>query len=345
MKDTLIRCIKKGAYFTIGLFFVISCNTRKSTTPSLKQYYTSNLDSLVYQLQLLEKSNDLTSLQTEYLKSRKYFKRLEPIMQFIDVENYETLNQPNLLQVEEEDQTNIRIQEPQGFQVIEEAIFTPEVDLKLLRSKVHFIISRLQLMQKNSTIDRMKPHHILLALQTSIISVATTGITGFDSPAALNSLTDAKDVYQSLLTMLSVKESAFMDSSLLDEWKNEIDATLTDLDTDFESFDRFHFIINHTNKQFDLWHRTLKDWGVSIPVELALKNNATTLFSSNSFNINHFTGQDALESSEELIQLGKELFYDKNLSGTDQMSCGSCHLPELAFTDGQTKSIGLNKKK
>ena len=75
MKDTLIRCIKKGAYFTIGLFFVISCNTRKSTTPSLKQYYTSNLDSLVYQLQLLEKSNDLTSLQTEYLKSRKYFKK------------------------------------------------------------------------------------------------------------------------------------------------------------------------------------------------------------------------------------------------------------------------------
>ena len=344
MKDTFTRCIKKGAYLTIGLFFVISCDTRKPTTPTLEQYYSENVDSLVYQLQLLEKSNDLASIQAKYLKSRMYFKRLEPIMQFTEVENYETLNQPNLLQVEEEDQTNIRIQQPEGFQVIEEEIFSNEIDLEFLKSKINFIISRIQLMKKNNSVEKMKPHHILLAVRTSIISVATTGVTGFDSPAALHSLTDAKNVYQSLSTILSINESAFTDSSLFEEWKNEIDATLSDLDSEFESFDRFHFIINHTNKQFDLWNKTVKDWGVTIPIELALKNDATTLFSSNSFNINYFSGQDALESTKDLIELGKELFYDKNLSGTNQMSCGSCHQPELAFTDGQVKSIGLNEK-
>lgn len=33
--------------------------------------------------------------------------------------------------------------------------------------------------------------------------------------------------------------------------------------------------------------------------------------------------------------LGKQLFFDTRLSGSGKMSCSSCHLPELAFTDGK----------
>ncbi|HZN40739.1 MAG TPA: cytochrome c peroxidase [Planctomycetota bacterium] len=38
------------------------------------------------------------------------------------------------------------------------------------------------------------------------------------------------------------------------------------------------------------------------------------------------------------VELGKQLFFDPRLSGTGKMSCSSCHLPELAFTDGQPLS-------
>jgi len=38
------------------------------------------------------------------------------------------------------------------------------------------------------------------------------------------------------------------------------------------------------------------------------------------------------------VQLGKQLFFDPRLSGTGKMSCSTCHLPELAFTDGQPLS-------
>jgi cytochrome c peroxidase len=38
--------------------------------------------------------------------------------------------------------------------------------------------------------------------------------------------------------------------------------------------------------------------------------------------------------TREGVELGRRLFYDKRLSGTNQVSCGSCHKQELAFADG-----------
>lgn len=40
--------------------------------------------------------------------------------------------------------------------------------------------------------------------------------------------------------------------------------------------------------------------------------------------------------------LGSELFNDPRLSGTGTRACSSCHRPDLAFTDGQPRAIGLD---
>lgn len=45
--------------------------------------------------------------------------------------------------------------------------------------------------------------------------------------------------------------------------------------------------------------------------------------------------------SEEGIELGRRLFYDPILSNDSTMSCSSCHLQELAFTDGLSTSPGV----
>lgn len=44
--------------------------------------------------------------------------------------------------------------------------------------------------------------------------------------------------------------------------------------------------------------------------------------------------------SVEKVELGRFLFYDKRLSGNQTQSCGSCHLQELAFTDGLARAEG-----
>ncbi len=44
----------------------------------------------------------------------------------------------------------------------------------------------------------------------------------------------------------------------------------------------------------------------------------------------------------ERWKLGKKLFYDKALSLNNTVSCGSCHKPELAFSDNVARSLGDN---
>lgn len=41
--------------------------------------------------------------------------------------------------------------------------------------------------------------------------------------------------------------------------------------------------------------------------------------------------------------LGKQLFFDKNLSVSKALSCASCHIPEKFFTDGISLSRGVNE--
>src|SRR5690606_21103237 len=42
----------------------------------------------------------------------------------------------------------------------------------------------------------------------------------------------------------------------------------------------------------------------------------------------------------ERVELGRHLFYDRRLSGNGTLSCASCHLQELAFTDGRARPAG-----
>jgi len=45
--------------------------------------------------------------------------------------------------------------------------------------------------------------------------------------------------------------------------------------------------------------------------------------------------------TEEGVALGRQLFFDPILSADSSLSCASCHLPELSFTDGVARSVGI----
>ena len=48
--------------------------------------------------------------------------------------------------------------------------------------------------------------------------------------------------------------------------------------------------------------------------------------------------------TKEKIELGRLLFFDKRLSANNTIACASCHIPSLAFTDGQPVSTGINNQ-
>ena len=43
------------------------------------------------------------------------------------------------------------------------------------------------------------------------------------------------------------------------------------------------------------------------------------------------------------VELGRRLFFDQRLSGDGSISCASCHRPELAYTDGRSRGIGIRQ--
>jgi cytochrome c peroxidase len=44
----------------------------------------------------------------------------------------------------------------------------------------------------------------------------------------------------------------------------------------------------------------------------------------------------------ESVELGRRLFYDPRLSANGKVSCSTCHIQRLAFTDGRTTSVGVS---
>jgi cytochrome c peroxidase len=46
----------------------------------------------------------------------------------------------------------------------------------------------------------------------------------------------------------------------------------------------------------------------------------------------------------EAVELGRRLFYDPRLSANGKVSCSTCHIQRLAFTDGRTTGVGVSGK-
>jgi len=52
---------------------------------------------------------------------------------------------------------------------------------------------------------------------------------------------------------------------------------------------------------------------------------------------------DSVIDDKALVALGKQLFFDPVLSASNQVSCGSCHDPDLAWGDGRRRSFGHDR--
>jgi len=284
------------------------------------------------------------ALEQDYVHARNSFKRMESILAFMDVNSHGKLNGPNLLKVEEEDLTDIKKIKPTGFQVMEELLFLEEEqDLKEIRRNAQKTRDRLNLLANNVDLSRQEPYHFLWLLRNAMVRIALNGITGFDSPGLTRSVEEAQIEYTQLFEYLTLFEGQFQDKALLQAWLKEFEATQQALQGDFDSFDRYGFIKEHTQVQMGLWNQTVADWQVEFPITMALSNDASTLFSPTTFNPDFFRTYRKLGTSASHIALGKALYNDPRLSETGSMACATCHQAELAFTDGLKKSAGQTR--
>ena len=312
------------------------------STPKILKYYQKTLDSAAYYLSQMDSSKSLSSNKRLLMQSRKWYKRAEPIMIAYDNENYKTLNGPNLLKVEIDDFTDIKKIKPKSYQVLEELLYAEEpLDKETLQNVLIFMNVRLPFIKMNHMIYKQHDRHHLRMIREAIVNVATKGITGFDSPMLANSLQEAVYNYETIHFILTqIYGEVFQDQALLKAWEIELEATVKFLlGSNFDRFDRYAFIKNHTNTQLELVNQTATDWEVELKDSYALNPTATNLFAKDFFNAANFSPAHSPTATTERVALGKALFNDTDLSSSG-MSCATCHLQEKAFTDGRKVARG-----
>lgn len=340
MKDIFSRA---KAYLCVCLLLlIVGCGKEEKKYASVDSFsadisvlYNEYLTNSIASLEELNLEIPSEERKEYYKEARKYFKMMEPILAYSDKNNYKSLNAPNIIQVKGEESQDTRVINPIGFQVIEENLYEEEIDTVTLTRAINVTRDRLKLIKENLSL-KLKDYHIIWLLREQIVRIAATGITGFDSPVLSQSLLESKYSYSTLIEIVKMNENKFKSKELKDKFIQEIIVAQKDLDHDFDTFDRFTFIKKHTDNQLKLLVEIQKDWNVKFPFEMALSNTLTTLFSKDALNINYFSDQlsDTTNLAQK-VEFGKELFNDKSLSKDYTMACATCHVKELAFTDGK----------
>ena len=336
---------------TIILGICACQNTVPTSEPPairVQDYLVKNVDSLLYEVVSLQKAieqNKVADISRRFENSRIWYKKSESLIEHYFPGVAKAINGAALDKVEEEDD---KIIEATGFQVVEEFIY-PNVDtlsaserLRASKTLVSSIVRLKKLVQNNEVTDS----NVFEAMRLQIIRMIALGLSGFDSPVSLNSLTEAHASLEGLEMLVSFYTNQSADSSYyrLKEQFNQAQSYLKN-HLDFDTFDRASFITKHLNPLSNsLWEyqRSLKipnnEWLTAVNMD------RSNIFQKSAFDVRFFSPPYNRNMKTEIVELGKIMFFDPILSGNNSRSCASCHKPDRAFADPVARSAGFNFK-
>lgn len=325
----------------------MSCQ-KKDTYQSLtyNTYLVQQVDSLHFNIDQLihaiENNQDSTEIRQQFIASRLAYKKIEWAVSYFLPHTAAAINGPALDQLDLDENKFIPAE---GFQVVEELIYpsydtTTQVELLLQARKLKNLSNKIH---KNFEAITFEPASVLEALKLEVFQITTLGITGFDTPASKLQFTEASASLKGVGQAIAISKS----------WANTqaystIDSLLKkavaicEVNPAKNTFDYLDFILTYLDP--------LAKEIVALQRELAipfLQNNQVipgeigSLFDSQTINLNAFLPDSTYYPTAHKIALGKELFFDSQLSKDNRRSCASCHHPEKAFSESRKTSLDL----
>ncbi|WP_421830162.1 cytochrome-c peroxidase [Larkinella sp.] len=331
---------------SILLFGWIEKSSRPVRQPKdqVRQHFTQDLDTLERLiagrlLPLAEASAPVDSLRLAFIDCRQRFKKLEHFTEYYLPGTSRLINGTPLDEVEVEE---TKAFEPAGFQVIEELLFAEDTitEKPELVRQIRNLRNQLARIRTVWTATELTDAHVFDALRLQVFRIMTLGIAGFDTPLCRTAMPEAAVSLTSLRSYLAFYPAT--DSSEI--LKNRLQEAAIYLTThsDFDAFDRAHFILSFANPISGELLAYQKKIGVQTFTEVrALRADAATLFEPGAFNADFWAPNADMRTNQAKVLLGEKLFSDPILSATNTRSCASCHQPDKAFTDGLPKNTTL----
>ncbi len=229
---------------------------------------------------------------------------------------------------------------PEGLQVLDELIFSEEApeQKEEIKSITNFLYNSYASFYLSSVKNGLsKGNNRTLPLRIELIRIYSLGITGFDTPGSLNVSEETAHAFIGIKKYIN--DDLYFKSYNVQKANTILTEGIEYLskNTDFEAFDRIEFYkkyIQPLYEEFGKWDGRSDDLKEFSGWNVKNKN----LFSSDFLDPYFYTLLKKEEDNADLRKLGKEIFYDQNLSSNGKMSCATCHLPENAFTDLKAKS-------
>ncbi len=330
---------------------LVNISFKANIDDTIETYYKGLLkaahsDMLQFE-QKVKRKLSLNELRKAFLQSRNSYKCLAIFTDYFNP--YETKQMNAHALPKPFDDNYIKIIAPEGFQLIEEILFTTnnKINFIQLSTAVQKVISVYASLLQEKNIDyKLRQELVWDAIQASLIRLSTLGITGYDSPIVLNSLSECKATLRSIKKIISFYTKEINPAQLgqLNVMLNDCIKAIPE-DSHFNQFDRLEFLKNRFNPLYELWQKIRITKGYNeLNNRRAISIYSASLFDTATFNINFFSPNERFQLTPERVALGKKLFYDPILSTSKTRHCGSCHKPELAFTDGLKTALAIDGK-
>jgi len=319
-----------------------------SPSEKIKTYYTEQFRLLSTKLETLGQSiqNDSNEavLQHQFSSARLAYKKLE-----LFIEYYFELDAPRFNGianefVEEEDPAANH--SPQGFQVIETFLY-PHYHAQNKQRLLQYTRQLLTLTKGlgNNTALFKPDEYMPDAVMEELYRILALGITGFDSPLALQSLPEAKASLESTRFVLEAYSETMTARGIkgTDTALHVLEDAIAYIDAhhNFNHFNRMAFITGYLNPLCSWLGKANAQMGnADNPARYTLIKKTGSLFDAAGLRTDAYLRDDT--STRAKTALGKKLFYEPLLSANGKRACSGCHQPGKAFTDGLPKALQLD---
>ena len=334
--------MKKVVVYILSLVFFIACLNMKQVSFDKAALLSleNNIDTIIALLKSSDRLVEKDKLKELFSASRKNYKKVEPFVEYYFQGLTRRINGPALPEIKTDDNM---INDPSGFQVIEEIIYSDTLDLVDLKKQTKILTTDLLFIKNTMKEMPIQEHHFYELIQHQIIRIAALGITGFDSPVSFQSIQEAAFTLDGInewyLLYCNIKGKK-VNQQLTSLFKNAI--VYAQKNNNFNEFNRLEFIKNHLMPISVCFEKDFTSDLANMPdinKNKVFYGTLSNLMQGKKLNPDAFSPFSETASTNEKKELGKILFNDASLSKNNNISCASCHIASKAFTDGKVTSV------
>ncbi len=344
------RIIFSISFLTLAIF--ISSFTLKnevSLIDSFKEYFSDHSILLTERVLKLDdlvkgKNYDIDSAKVLLSACRLEYKSIEAFLIYYFPGDARLLNRPIIQEMVEDDEVSEYLA-PRGFQYVEQMLFSDSVLFfrKNIRNEVDNIFNLVVKFKESVYTMEFRDRDIFEALQNHLARQFLLGFAEFETGESRTGVNESKFMleYYKEFFIKAYSNQEEEKGQLLNSFYSVVDAAVEYLNSVKKGYEPDYF------KFYSLYYIPVSEQLTRLRVLLVSDNDYNTtainfknrsVFDPHAFNSDYFLPSKNFDSKEEVVNLGRILFFDPALSANNLRACASCHQPQKAFTDGLQQS-------